>query len=100
MGTKNMRKGPAMTKEEAEKCISVGIELAIEYAKKGYGLFGTGDMGIANTTPSAAIAAFLTGRTVSEVTGKGTGIGDAALKNKIKVIEDDHHQQSQPERSY
>jgi len=88
MGTKNMRKGPAMTREEAEKCINVGIELATEYAKKGYRLFGTGDMGIANTTPSAAIAALLTGKSVSEVTGKGTGIGDDALKNKIKVIED------------
>lgn len=87
-GTKNMRKGPAMTREEAEKCINVGIGLAAEYAKKGYCLFGTGDMGIANTTPSAAIAAILTGKSVSEVTGKGTGIGDAALKNKVKVIED------------
>lgn len=87
-GTRNMRKGPAMTREEAEKCIAVGIELATEYAKKGYCLFGTGDMGIANTTPSAAIASLLTGRAVSEVTGKGTGIGDDALKNKIKVIED------------
>jgi nicotinate-nucleotide--dimethylbenzimidazole phosphoribosyltransferase len=87
-GTKNMRKGPAMTREAAEKCIGVGIELATEYAKKGYRLFGTGDMGIANTTPSAAIASLLTGRAVSEVTGKGTGIGDDALKNKIKVIED------------
>ena len=88
MGTRNMRKGPAMTREEAEKCINVGIELATEYAKKGYCLFGTGDMGIANTTPSAAIASVLTGKPVSEVTGKGTGIGDDALKNKVKVIED------------
>lgn len=88
MGTKNMRKGPAMTKEEAEKCIGVGIELANEYSKKGYKIFGTGEMGIANTTPSSAIVAVLTGRSVSEVTGKGTGIGDDALKNKIKVIED------------
>lgn len=87
-GTKNMRKGPAMTREEAEKCIGIGIDLATEYAKKGYRLFGTGDMGIANTTPSAAIASLLTGKAVSEVTGKGTGIGDAALKQKIKVIED------------
>jgi nicotinate-nucleotide--dimethylbenzimidazole phosphoribosyltransferase len=45
-------------------------------------------MGIANTTPSAAIAAVLTGRAVSEVTGRGTGIADAVLKNKIRVIED------------
>ncbi len=87
-GTKNMRKGPAMSKEEAEKCINVGIELATEYAKKGYKIFATGEMGIANTTPSAAIAAVLTGRPVAEVTGRGTGIGSDALNIKISVIED------------
>ena len=87
-GTKNIRKGPAMTRQEADKCINVGIEIASDYGKKGYKLFGTGDMGIGNTTPSGAIAAVLTGRPVSEVTGRGTGIGDKALKNKIKVIED------------
>ncbi len=88
MGTKNMRKGPALTRDEALRCIEVGIELADEYTKKGSKIFATGDMGIANTTPSSAIAAVLTGRPVSEVTGRGTGIGDNALKNKVKVIED------------
>ena len=88
MGTKNMRKGPAMMRDEAMRCINVGMELADEYANKGYKIFGTGDMGIANTTPSSAIAAVLTGRLVSEVTGKGTGITDDALKHKIKIIED------------
>ncbi len=88
MGTKNIRKQPAMTRQEAEQCIGAGIELATAYAQKGYKIFGTGEMGIANTTPSSAIAAVLTGKPVSEVTGKGTGIGDDALRNKIKVIED------------
>jgi nicotinate-nucleotide--dimethylbenzimidazole phosphoribosyltransferase len=87
-GTRNMRKGPAMTREEAVACIDVGIALANEYAGKGYAIFGTGEMGIANTTPSSAIAAVLTGKAVSEVTGKGTGIDDQALKTKVKVIED------------
>jgi len=87
-GTRNMRKGPAMTRQEAEQCIELGIELANEYSKKGYKIFGTGDMGIGNTTPSSAIASVLTGRSVSEVTGRGTGIGDDTLKNKIKVITD------------
>ena len=87
-GTKNMRKGPAMTKEEAEKCIEVGIELANEYAKKGYKIFGTGEMGIANTTPSSAIAAIITGRSVEDITGRGTGINDDVWKNKIQVIRD------------
>lgn len=87
-GTKNMRKGPAMTREEAEKCIDTGIALAMEYADKGYNIFGTGDMGIGNTTPSSAIAAVITGKSVSGVTGRGTGISDDILKHKIKVIED------------
>ena len=87
-GTNNMRKGPAMTRREAEKCVEVGIELSEVFAKKGYKIFATGEMGIANTTPSAAIAAVLTGRAVSAVTGRGTGIADDVLKNKIRVIED------------
>jgi nicotinate-nucleotide--dimethylbenzimidazole phosphoribosyltransferase len=87
-GTKNMRKGPAMTREEAMKCIEVGMKLADDYAKKGYKIFGTGDMGIANTTPSSAITAVLTGRSVEDITGRGTGINDEALNNKVQVIKD------------
>ena len=86
-GTKNIRKDPAMTREETLACIEVGIELALEHAGEG-AIFGTGDMGIANTTPSSAIAAVFSGRPVSEVTGRGTGIDDASLKHKIEVIED------------
>lgn len=87
-GTKNIRKEPAMTKNEAIKCIDTGINLAEDYANKGYSIFGTGDMGIGNTTPSSAVAAVLTRKQVSEITGRGTGISDEALKNKIRVIED------------
>jgi nicotinate-nucleotide--dimethylbenzimidazole phosphoribosyltransferase len=87
-GTKNMRKGPAMTREEAEQCIQVGIELANEYAKKGYKIFGTGEMGIANTTPSSAITNVITGKSVEDITGRGTGINDDAWKNKVEVIKD------------
>lgn len=87
-GTNNFAKGPAMSKEDAIKCIEVGIELANGYAKKGVKIFGTGEMGIGNTTPSSAIASVLTGLSVAEVTGKGTGITDESLKNKIRVIEE------------
>ncbi len=87
-GTKNMRNGSAMTRDEALRCIETGINLAEEYALKGYKIFCTGDMGIGNTTPSSAIAAVLTGKPVAEVTGKGTGIDDVTLSKKIKVIED------------
>ncbi len=87
-GTRNMRKGPAMTRAEAEACVEVGIDLANVYADKGYSIFGTGDMGIGNTTASSAIAAVITGRPVSDVTGRGTGISDETLKYKVRVIED------------
>jgi nicotinate-nucleotide--dimethylbenzimidazole phosphoribosyltransferase len=87
-GTKNMRNGPAMTRDESLRCIEIGINLADEYTLKGYKVFGTGDMGIGNTTPSSAIAAVLTGKPVAEVTGKGTGIDDIALRKKFEVIED------------
>lgn len=85
-GTKNIALGPAMTHDEAVRCIEVGMALAREYAGRGYKLFGTGEMGIANTTPSSAIAAVITGKSVSDVTGKGTGIDEIALNNKIRVI--------------
>ena len=87
-GTANMRKGPAMTRAQAEECLQVGIDLAREYARKGYRIFGTGDMGIGNTTPSSAIASVLTGTSVADVTGRGTGITDQSLKNKIAIIEE------------
>ncbi len=87
-GTKNMRIGPAMTRAEAEQCIQVGIDLAREYAKNGYRIFGTGDMGIGNTTPSSAIASVLTNTAVKNVTGRGTGIDDAGLQRKVAVIEE------------
>ncbi len=85
-GSKNMTKGPAMSREEALKCIEVGIALAEEYAQRGYRMFGTGEMGIANTTPSSAICAVITGRPPEEVTGRGTGIDEQALKRKTEVI--------------
>ncbi len=86
-GTKNFAKGPAMTPEEALAAITVGIELANQCREEGIGLVGTGEMGIGNTTPSSAIIAALSGKSVAEVTHRGTGIGDAALTNKIRVIE-------------
>ncbi len=86
-GSANIRKGPAMTRGEAEKCLEVGINLAREYAGKGV-IFGTGDMGIANTTPSSAIVSAFTGRPPAEVTGAGTGVSEDVRKYKIQVIED------------
>jgi len=86
-GTKNFTKGPAMTREEAVRTLETGIAVASEYADRGYSLFATGEMGIGNTTPSSAIVAAVAGAPAAEVTGRGTGISDAALQNKVRVIE-------------
>lgn len=86
-GTKNFAKGPAMSREETIAALTVGIELAQQCRAEGVGLVGTGEMGIGNTTPSSAIIAVLSGKTVADVTHRGTGIGDEALLNKVRVIE-------------
>ena len=86
-GTHNLAREPAMTREQAEQAVTVGIELAMESVREGIGLIGTGEMGIGNTTPSAAIAAVMTGRPVAEVTGHGTGIEEADRLHKVRVIE-------------
>ena len=86
-GTANMAQGPAMARAQAEEALLSGIAVAGNLARDGVELIGTGDMGIGNTTPSSAILAVISGRPVCEVTGRGTGINDATLANKIRVIE-------------
>lgn len=85
-GTANMAEGPAMTREQAVNSIEAGIEIAALLAPS-TDVFGTGEMGIGNTTPSSAITAVFTGKPVASVTGRGTGIEDGQLENKIAVIE-------------
>jgi nicotinate-nucleotide--dimethylbenzimidazole phosphoribosyltransferase len=85
-GTDNMAQGPAMTKTHAVLAVEAGIELAEQLGPE-VDVFGTGDMGIGNTTPSAAIASVLTGNDVAAVTGRGTGLDDAQLEHKIRIIE-------------
>jgi nicotinate-nucleotide--dimethylbenzimidazole phosphoribosyltransferase len=86
-GTKNLLVEPAMSPVQAEQSLQVGIDLATEAARQGIGLIGTGEMGIGNTTASSAITAVMTGRSVSEVTGRGTGIDDVSHARKIDVIQ-------------
>lgn len=86
-GTANMADGPAMTREEAVQAFTVGIDFVEEEMAHGLDLVATGEMGIGNTTPSAAIVAALTGLPVAQVTGRGTGITDAVLELKVRVIE-------------
>ncbi|WP_088552783.1 nicotinate-nucleotide--dimethylbenzimidazole phosphoribosyltransferase [Calderihabitans maritimus] len=86
-GTRNMTRGPAMTREQAEQALTAGIEIVEKLVQTGLDLLATGDMGIGNTTPSSAVLAALSGLPVKDVTGRGTGISDEALENKIRVIE-------------
>src|SRR5450631_2503894 len=86
-GTRNLAKGAAMSRDEMLAALQVGIDLADQCTAEGIALVGTGEMGIGNTTPSSAIIAAISGKSVSEVTHRGTGINDAALLNKIRVIE-------------
>ncbi|MBI4318844.1 MAG: nicotinate-nucleotide--dimethylbenzimidazole phosphoribosyltransferase [Chloroflexi bacterium] len=86
-GTKNMAEGPAMSLAEAVQAVEVGIEVVEQEVDRGLDIVGTGDMGIGNTTPSSAIVAAITGEPVVRVTGRGTGLDDGQLRNKIKVIE-------------
>ena len=85
-GTRNICFGPAMTGKQAVEAIEAGIEVVTAEAKKGLDIVGTGDMGIGNTTASSAVFAALSGKTVEEVTGRGTGLSDEQLAHKIEVI--------------
>jgi len=86
LGTQNMCLGPAMTNEQAVKAIEMGIEVVTAEVAKGLDVVGTGDMGIGNTTASSAICAVMMGKSVAEVTGRGTGITDEQLARKVEVI--------------
>ena len=85
-GTKNMAKGPAMSRNEAIETIETGIEIFNEELKKGIDILGTGEMGIGNTTAASAITACFTKCPVEEITSTGAGLDDKGLKNKINII--------------
>lgn len=85
LGTGNIAKGPAMSLAMATRAVESGIDVANDLGTR-IDIFGTGDMGIGNTTPSTAIAAVLTGRPLDELTGRGTGLDDEQLLHKQEVI--------------
>ncbi|MEN8141361.1 MAG: nicotinate-nucleotide--dimethylbenzimidazole phosphoribosyltransferase [Thermodesulfobacteriota bacterium] len=87
-GTDNLRHGPAMSEAEALAAIGVGAQVAASAMADGAQLLGTGEMGIGNTTPSAALFAAYLGLTAEEITGRGTGLDDAGLARKVKVIDE------------
>jgi nicotinate-nucleotide--dimethylbenzimidazole phosphoribosyltransferase len=86
-GTRNIAVGPAMTRLQAEQVLQAGIEVVEAEITRGLDVVATGDMGIGNTTPSAAIAAAFSGQPPAQIAGRGTGLDNAGLQRKIAVIE-------------
>ena len=86
-GTANLAKGPAMSPAEAMEALDIGSSLASELVDEGFRCLLTGDMGIGNTTASAALIASLLDRSAAEVTGRGTGIDDRRLARKIEIVQ-------------
>lgn len=85
-GTANMAKEPAMTREEAIRAVEVGIELTIKEIDNGVNLITTGEMGIGNTTPSAAIISVFGGFSPYDIAGKGAGLDEKGVLHKASVI--------------
>ncbi|MCL2526839.1 MAG: nicotinate-nucleotide--dimethylbenzimidazole phosphoribosyltransferase [Defluviitaleaceae bacterium] len=85
-GSWNITKQPAMTREEAMQAITTGIEAVTEAVKKGYKLIGIGEMGIGNTTTSAAILSAITNTPPNQTAGKGAGLTEENYRNKVNVI--------------
>jgi nicotinate-nucleotide--dimethylbenzimidazole phosphoribosyltransferase len=85
-GTRSIARGPAMSREEALRAVEAGIGVARELGPS-TDVFGTGEMGIGNTTASSAIVAAVSGADAAEVTGRGTGIGDDQLQHKAQIVE-------------
>jgi nicotinate-nucleotide--dimethylbenzimidazole phosphoribosyltransferase len=86
-GTANFARGPAMSREAAVSGVEAGIALAGELHAAGVGLLAVGDMGIGNTTAASALTAVLIGRPPDRVTGRGTGLDDARVRQKVQVVE-------------
>ncbi|MFN0183996.1 MAG: nicotinate-nucleotide--dimethylbenzimidazole phosphoribosyltransferase [Aquabacterium sp.] len=86
-GTADLTLGPAMTQAQAIQAIEAGIEVVTAEHAAGLHLVATGEMGIGNTTPSAALTCAFTGADPSAATGRGTGIDDDAWRRKVAVVE-------------
>lgn len=86
-GTADFTAGPAMTRQEAGQAVEVGIAVAEELIGAGHACLATGDMGIANTTASAALVAAFTGAGAELATGRGAGIDEATWRRKVSVVQ-------------
>lgn len=87
-GTANIAKGPAMTRQDAEKSILSGFQISTDLFHQGIDILGTGDMGIANTTASAAIGSVITGIPPNRMVGRGTGVDEKGFSIKVKTVEE------------
>jgi len=85
-GTSDLATGPAMSRDEAVQGLLAGAAVAQQLVDEGYDCLLSGDMGIANTTPSAALVAAFTGSAPGRVTGRGTGVDDPTLARKVEVV--------------
>lgn len=85
-GTRNIAKEAAMSREDVIKAINVGIDIVKDLKKNGYDMLGTGEMGVGNTSTSAAVISVLTGIHSDNIVGKGSGLTDLGLENKKEVI--------------
>ncbi|MGI5287921.1 nicotinate-nucleotide--dimethylbenzimidazole phosphoribosyltransferase [Nonomuraea polychroma] len=85
-GTADLSQGPAMTVDQAVRGLEAGIAVARDMVASGIRCLITGDMGIANTTASAALISVFTGKDPAEVTGRGTGIDDETHARKVDVV--------------
>ena len=85
-GSGNIASAPAMSRRQAEKLLLDVICYTRELAKNGVTLFGVGELGMANTTPAAAIVSTITGRDPEEVVGIGANLPTDKLANKIDVV--------------
>ncbi len=85
-GTADFTQGPAMTRQQAVQAVETGIEIVNDRVAQGYNCFSLGEMGIGNTTASAAIVGAFTGLSPEQVTGRGTGISDSRLQAKIDIV--------------
>ncbi len=86
-GARNIAVGPAMTSDETETAIAVGIEMAERASAAGSSIIATGEMGIGNTTPATALFAHLLPASAEELTGKGSGLDEQGIRHKAQVIQ-------------
>ena len=85
--TDNIAEGPAMTKEEALEAIAAGLEMADAVSGEGFSIMGVGEMGIGNTTTSAAVLSAITGKPAEYTVGRGGGVNDAGFARKKEIVD-------------